>query len=170
MIGKKVIIIGSPGSGKSTFARSLHEITDIPLYHLDMLYWNADRTTVPKEVFRERLDQVMKNDAWIIDGNYNGTMEVRLQKCDTVIFLDYPCNVCVAGIKSRIGKVRSDIPWVEHELDRDFLSFVIDFEKESKPKILGLFEKYPEKTVITFHSRDEAEQYLKKLAEKYPMP
>ena len=67
---KKIIVIGCPGSGKSTFARALHNKTGIPLYHLDMMYWNADKTTVGKRAFLERLSAVLEREAWIIDGNY----------------------------------------------------------------------------------------------------
>ena len=98
---KKVIVIGCPGSGKSTFSKSLHRITGIPLFHLDMLFWNADKTTVEKSVFLDRLLKIFQNDEWIIDGNYASTMELRMQKCDTVIFLDYPLDVCLNGIKER---------------------------------------------------------------------
>ena len=87
---KKVIVIGCPGSGKSTFSKSLHKITNIPLFHLDMIFWNADKTTVEKPVFLDRLLNIIQNDKWIIDGNYGSTMELRMQACDTVIFLDYP--------------------------------------------------------------------------------
>ena len=72
---EKVIIIGCPGSGKSTFGRKLERITGLPLYHLDMMFWNEDRTTVPKELFIERLQETMSNSKWIIDGNYGGSME-----------------------------------------------------------------------------------------------
>ena len=87
---RKVMIIGCPGSGKSTFARALHAATGLPLYYLDMLYWNADKTTVSKEVFRGRLREILDTDAWILDGNYGSTIEIRLEACDTVFFLDYP--------------------------------------------------------------------------------
>ena len=161
--GKKVIVIGCPGSGKSTFARALHSILALPLYHLDQLYWNADRTTVPKEVFRQRLCAVLQKDLWIIDGNYGSTMELRLEKCDTVFFLDYPVDVCLEGIRARSGKPREDIPWVEITPDPEFLQFIRDFETESRPAILALLEKYPEKQVITFHTRLEADAYLREL-------
>ncbi|MBO5715969.1 MAG: adenylate kinase, partial [Clostridia bacterium] len=67
---KKIIVIGCPGSGKSVFSRALHNKTGVPLFHLDMMYWNADKTTVEKKVFLERLSVVLEKNEWIIDGNY----------------------------------------------------------------------------------------------------
>ena len=72
---KKAIIIGCPGSGKSTFARKLQDISDLPLYHLDMIYWTPDRTIIPKEEFLEILSEILAQEQWIIDGNYASTME-----------------------------------------------------------------------------------------------
>ena len=110
---KKVIVIGCPGSGKSTFSRQLHNLTGLPLYHLDLLNWNEDKTTVAKEIFLKRLHNVLSEDSWIIDGNYNSSMDIRLNACDTVFFLDYPTDICLDGIKQRKGTKRSDMPWVE---------------------------------------------------------
>ena len=95
---KRIMVIGCPGSGKSTFSRTLHKLTGIPLFHLDLMNWNSDRTTVDKAVFRERLSNTIQMDEWIIDGNYGSTIELRLKACDTVVFLDYPLNVCLNGI------------------------------------------------------------------------
>lgn len=160
---QKVMIIGCPGSGKSTFARALQAATGLPLYYLDMLYWNADKTTVSKEVFRGRLREILDTDAWILDGNYGSTMEMRLEKCDTVFFLDFPVAVCLGGIQARFGKPRADMPWVETEEDAEFLNFIKAFEAESKPKILTLLAQHPEKQVITFRSREESATYLQSL-------
>lgn len=162
---QKIMVIGCPGSGKSTFSRALHEITGLPLYHLDMLNWNADRTTVEKEVFRNRLAEVIVKDNWIMDGNYGSTMELRMQACDTVFFLDYPLEVCMNGITERRGKERPDMPWIESadEVDEEFIEFVKNYNSESRPEVMTLLERYADKNIIIFKSRNESEAFLKQL-------
>lgn len=159
---KKVIVIGCPGSGKSTFSRKLHNVTGIPLFHLDMMYWNSDRTTVEKTVFFERLSKTIQMDEWIIDGNYGSTMELRLQACDTVIFLDYPLDVCLEGIKARRGKPRPDMPWIENEDEEDaeFIAFIKNFNFQSRPEVMELLVKYSYKDIYVFKSRNETEEFL----------
>ena len=163
---KKVIIIGCPGSGKSTLSRAIHEKTGIPLHHLDMMFWNADRTTVEKQVFLDRLSAAMEQDTWIIDGNYGSTMEMRLAACDTVFFLDYPVDVCLEGIRQRRGKPRSDMPWFEsEEEDADFIDFIKNYNSESRPQVMELLEKYAHKNIFVFENRDEKDAFLKHLGE-----
>lgn len=158
---KKIIVIGCPGSGKSTFSKSLHKITKIPLYHLDMLFWNEDKTTVEKSVFLDRLLKIIENSEWIIDGNYGSTMELRIQKCDTVIFLDYPLDVCLNGINERKGKPRSDMPWIESdEDDAEFVEFIKNYNSQSRPKVMELLKKYSQKEIYIFSTRAEAEDFL----------
>ena len=160
---EKIIVIGCPGSGKSTFARALHQITGIPLCHLDRLFWNPDKTTVEKSVFLQRLSQVLQTDRWIIDGNYASTMALRMQACDTVIFLDYPLAVCLAGIRERKGKVRSDMPWVEDETDDpEFLALIQNYNTQSRPQVMTLLEQHADKKIHIFQSRAEAEKFLQK--------
>ena len=157
---KKVIVIGCPGSGKSTVSRALHNKTGIPLYHLDMMYWNADKTTVEKSIFLERLSAVLEKNEWIIDGNYGSTMELRMAACDTVIFLDYPLDICLDGIKERRGKPRSDMPWIETEEDAEFIEFIKNYNEQQKPKVLELLEKYSDKNIVVFKSREQADAFL----------
>ena len=157
---KKVIVIGCPGSGKSTVSWALHNKTGIPLYHLDMMYWNADKTTVEKSVFLERLSVVLEKDEWIIDGNYGSTMELRVAACDTVIFLDYPLDVCLDGIRERRGKPRSDMPWIETEEEAEFIEFIKSYKEQQKPKVFELLEKYSDKNIIIFESREQADAFL----------
>ena len=155
-------MIGCPGSGKSTFSRELHRVTGLPLYHLDMMYWNADRTTVEKAIFRKRLGDVIAEDAWIIDGNYGSTMEMRMAACDTVIFLDYPTELCLAGIRARQGKPRSDMPWIEEGDDEEFLAFVRDYNSDSRPTVMKSLETYADKNIYIFHDRSEADAFLER--------
>ena len=157
---KKIIVIGCPGSGKSTFARALHNQTGIPLYHLDMMYWNADKTTVEKSVFIDRLSAVLEKDEWIVDGNYMSTMEIRLARCDTVFFLDYPLDVCLDGIEKRRGKPRSDMPWIESEADAEFIEFIKNYNSQIKPKVMELITEYCDKNIIVFKSREQADAFF----------
>ena len=162
---KRVIVIGCPGSGKSTFSRALSEKTGLPLVHLDLLNWNSDRTTVPRELFHSRLRDAMAEDTWIIDGNYGSTMELRLAACDTVFFLDYSTEVCMDGILTRRGTARPDMPWIEDpaDVDEEFLEFVKNYERDSRPHALALLEGFPEKEIVVFHDRQEAAAYLEHL-------
>ena len=162
---KKVIVIGCPGAGKSTFARALSEKTQLPVYHLDLFFWNEDKTTVPHPEFLRRLHQAMREDAWIIDGNYGSTMELRVAACDTVFFLDYPLEVCLAGLQERKGKSRPDFPFHFPKVEKNdaFYQFVERYAEESRPRVLELLSRYADKTVITFRTRDEASAYLEQL-------
>ena len=157
---QKILIIGCPGSGKSTLARALQEKTGIPLCHLDMLYWNADKTVVEKEVFLDRLSAVLATERWIMDGNFSSTMEMRLAACDAVIFLDYPTELCIESVRTRRGKPRPDLPWIEQEEDAEFMAYIKSFATERRPQILALLEKYGEKRIFIFKSRAEADAFL----------
>lgn len=163
---KKVIVIGCPGSGKSTLSRTLHNITGIPLFHLDMFYWNSDRTIVNKDIFLEKNLSIIQKNEWIMDGNYASTMELRLQVCDTVIFLDYPLEVCLNGIKERRGKTRTDMPWFEKEDEEDaeFIEFVKNYNSECRPMVMELLDKYSDKDIYIFKNRSEADEFLKQLS------
>lgn len=161
---QKVIIIGCPGSGKSTFARKLQSKTNLPLYYLDMIWHKADKTTIEQNEFDEELKEITEKDRWIIDGNYMRTLEIRLKECDTVFLLDFPLEVCIKGATERIGTKREDMPWVESEFDDEFHQWITDFPSKQLPKIYSLLEKYAEnKEIIIFKSRDEAENYLRNL-------
>lgn len=162
---QKIIVIGCPGSGKSTFSRVLHNITGLPLFHLDQMYWNEDKTTVEKSVFLKRLQDAMVQSAWIIDGNYGSTMEMRMEACDTVIFLDYPVEVCLSGIQARRGKMRSDMPWVSSEEDAEFMAFIQNYREESRPKVMELLRKYAHKDIYIFTDRGKGDAFLKSLGD-----
>ena len=161
---EKVIVIGCPGSGKTTFAEKLKKCTGLPLYYLDAIWHKPDKTHIPREKFDEKIKEIFKKSEWIIDGNYGRTIEMRLKECDTVFLFDLPTDVCIQGATERIGKDRYDLPWLETELDPEFEGFIKEFSEKSLPKIYDLIEKYrAEKEVIIFKTREETDEYLKRL-------
>ena len=161
---KKVVVVGCPGSGKSTFARKLQEKTGLPLYYLDMIWHKPDKTTLTKEEFDEKLHELIARDEWIIDGNYSRTLEPRLQACDTAFVFDLPLEVCLAGAQARVGTKRIDMPWEETELSQEFLNYILSFSQQQLPRLLQLAQQYSsQKQVIFFRSRRECDDFLKSL-------
>ena len=161
---KRILVIGCPGSGKSYFSRALAEKLGLPLVHLDMLNWNADGTNVERDVFDARLDDVLSRDEWIIDGNYGRTMERRMERCDTIFFLDFPTKVCLGGVRERMGKPRPDMPFDPPDADDDeFMEFIRRYNDESRPSVLELLEKHSDRGTVVFRDRDEVNDYLANL-------
>lgn len=159
---KKILVIGSPGAGKSTFSKELHKLTDIPLHHLDLIWHRPDRTTIPKPEFIEKISKLMEADSWILDGNYSSTLDLRLKEADTVFFLDYPVEQCLEGARERVGKPRNDLPWQEESFDPEFKHFIETFQYTRRPLIYEqLLSHYSDlEKIYIFHSREEAEAYL----------
>lgn len=161
---QKIIVIGCPGSGKTTFAKRLAELTKLPIYHLDAIWHKPDKTHIPREEFDGRIKEIFKEKRWIIDGNYRRTIEMRVKEANTVVLFDLPKEVCLEGALARVGVAREDIPWQEEELDPKFKEEIERFSDVVLPEIyeiLGRHEK--EKKIIVFKSRNEADAFLRKL-------
>lgn len=157
----KIIVIGSPGSGKSTFSRKLSKITGIDIYHLDNIFWNEDRTSIEISEFDKEVKCIIEKQSWIIDGNYFVNMHERINFADTVFFLDYNTDVCISGIMERRGEKKDDIPFVEpeDEIDEDLLNLVKDFKIKVRPEIFKLLNNCNKKIYI-FKTRDETQRFL----------
>lgn len=162
MNAKKIMIIGSPGSGKSTFARKLRDKSGLPLFYLDMIKHKPDRTEILREEFNIKLAEIIKMPEWIIDGNYQRTLEVRMEKADTIILFDLPTEVCLDGAKARIGTKREDLPWIETEetFEGEFKQWIEDFSEKQLPEIYSLLEKYRDKEIVVFRSREDADVFI----------
>ena len=163
--GRKIIILGCPGSGKSTLASQLAEKTGLPLVHLDQIWWKEDKSHISRPEFDQKLEEILKAENWIIDGDYSRTYEVRFKNCDTVIFLDYSKQTCLNGISRRVGTARKDLPWIDEQLDPALVELVESYRSKKRPQIYQLIERYPEKRIRIFRNRNAAARWLASLDE-----
>jgi len=170
---KKVLVIGSSGAGKSTFALSLGKLLDIEVVHLDALYWNPGWIETPKAAWAETVAELVKRDSWIMDGNYSGTFDLRFKACDAVIFLDMPRLVCLWRVLKRSmiyrNRSRPDMAARCHEkLDSEFIEFILwvwNYPKTRRPEVLELMRANAgSRKMIRLRSPAEAERYLLTLA------
>ncbi|MDY6430783.1 MAG: adenylate kinase [Bacilli bacterium] len=160
----KVLVVGPSGAGKSSMSCKLRDILKLPLYHLDNIFWKKDRTHITREEFDTKLSELLSKDSWIIDGDYSRTYEIRMQRADTIVFLDYPLEVCLEGAESRIGKSRPDIPWKEDVFDPKFKQWIINWFENTRPRVLLLLEKYKSaKLVVILSSRKEGDEFINSL-------
>ena len=160
---KKAIVIGCPGSGKTTFSEKLNKTTGLPLYYLDAVWHKPDRTHIPRDEFDKRLAEILSEEEWIIDGNYSRTVEVRIKSCDTVFLFDLPTEVCIQGATERLGTARYDMPWIDTVLDPTFRQEIERFREDVLPRIYELLDEYKEgRQIVIFKSRQQADEYIDK--------
>lgn len=161
---KRAVVIGCSGSEKSVFSRKLRDVTGLTLYYLDMIWHKPDGTNISRDEFDEKLRSIMSRDSWIIDGNYQRTLETRIKACDTVFLFDLPTETCIEGALSRIGKRREDMPWFENELDPGFRQWIESFRTNQLPEIYRLLEKYKNgRQIVIFRTREQADKFIEKL-------
>jgi len=162
---KKILVIGSGGAGKSTFARRLGDTLQIEVIHLDWVYWRPNWVETPKEEWRRTVEALAAGDAWIMDGNYGGTREMRIRACDTVIFLDIPRRVCMYRILKRSlmfrGKTRPDMAeGCVEKFDLEFILWVWKYPKRGRLEILDQRSRFGNKNFIVLRSAHELESFL----------
>jgi adenylate kinase family enzyme len=138
---QRVVIIGCGGSGKSTLARNLGDLLGLPVHHLDRLYWRSGWAETPKPEWTSIVEELCAQSAWIIDGNFGGTMDLRLSAADAVIFLDMPTLTCLWGVIRRLLKYRGGIrpdmsAGCPERLSLDFLWWIWTFRRIRRPAIL----------------------------------
>lgn len=164
---KRIIVIGCGGAGKSTLSRKLSDKLNIPVYHLDKIFWNRGWIQTPQEEFDIKLKSLVNKDKWIIDGNYIRTLDMRVERADTIIFINMSTYLCLyRAIKRRImykGKSRPDMAeGCPEGIDFEFFKWILTYNKKVKPEILEKLKKYNDKTVIILNGKKEVKDFINK--------
>ena len=163
------MIIGCGGAGKSTLARKLGEKTGLPVVHLDQIWWAPGNWQhLEKPEFDEKLAIELQKPRWILDGNFNRTIEQRLAACDTVIYLDYPRLICLKNWLCRViknwGHHRPDMtPGCTEWFDPEFVKWIWNFNKNNRARYYDLLDKAEGKRIVILKSRRQAERFLREL-------
>ena len=163
---KRVLVIGSGGSGKTTLARRLAERTGLPLIHLDALYWRPGWDPTPSDEWRAKIDALLRDERWIMDGNYGGTLDLRLEACDTVVFLDLSRWVCLWRVLTRRlrhrGEVRAEMaPGCPERFTWEFLEWIWTYPARRRPAILQRLEALRgRKAIYVLHSTRAVAEFL----------
>lgn len=169
---KRIMVIGACGAGKSTFSKKLHDITGLAIYHLDQYYWKPNWKETPDEEWKSIVDELSEKERWIIDGNYSSTLDIRIEKADTIIYLNQSTFVLLYRITKRIllnyKRKRSDMAeGCNERFDKEFYHFVLSFNKKIKPRILKKIEGLnSSKTVHIIKNNKELTSLLKDLEKK----
>jgi adenylate kinase family enzyme len=163
---KKILVIGPGGAGKSTLAARLGKLLKIEVLHLDRFYWRRGWEETPKPEWRERVQELLKREAWVMDGNFSGTLDLRLEACDTVVFLDMPRTLCLWRVFKRTIMYRKEsrpdmAEGCPEKLDLKFMLWIWNYPSQSKPKVLKRIEAAGRaKNVVWLRSTDEVERFL----------
>ena len=162
---ERIQIMGCSGSGKSTLARKLGEKTGLPVVHIDRLFWKSGWVESSKEEIDTKILAAAAGERWIMDGNYSRTLRHRLERCDLVVYLDFPRWFCVLSVIRRylqnLGRVRPDMPeGCPEKIDREFLHWVWNFNQGHREKFLTMLGKLPPERVIILKNRREVNRFV----------
>ena len=165
---ERIIIIGCGGAGKSTLARQLGEKLDIPVVHLDTLFWKPGWIEETAEEFDRKLAAELEKPKWIMDGNFNRTMPQRVAKCDTIIYLDFNRFACIRGVIKRVlttyGTVRPDMgEGCPERIDFEFLKWVWNYNRDKRERNYRLLNEAFHAETVVLKNRRMVRRFLSEL-------
>lgn len=167
MNSKRILVIGCPGSGKSTLSRKLSQKSKLSVLHLDTYYWKANWQEPSEAEWRSTANELCKQAEWIMDGNYHSTYDLRFPVADLIIFLDQPRLLCIKRALFRIVQyskkiTRPDMAVGCHEsFDWSFYKYIWNFNRDIRPKTYAASEKYNcSKKLIVLKNDREIDAFL----------
>lgn len=167
----RVVVVGSGGSGKSTLSRRLGQITGLPVVHLDRLYWRPGWIPTPAPEWEAILRDITGAESWVLDGAYSATIESRLARADTVIFLDLPRMVSLFRVLRRAiryrGRERPDMAsGCPEKVDREFLAWIWNYPVRNRGPLLAKLREAERRGVAIHRLRTsrEVRHFLRALA------
>lgn len=164
-VAKRILILGCPGSGKTTLSITLAKHTGLEVIHLDRYFWKPNWTRSSDDEWPLTVDELSLGAEWIIDGNYISTLEIRLSRADLVIFLDFNRFTCLfsaffRAVKNR-GKQRHDIgEGCPERIDFEFLKYVYSFNKLHRPRMIEALKNLPDEKIIVLKSRRQVNKWI----------
>jgi adenylate kinase family enzyme len=162
---ERVLVLGSSGSGKSTFAKQLGKKLGIDVIHLDSHYWQPDWTYTPENEWEQKIERLLEKESWIMDGNYMSTLSQRLEYADTVIFLDLNRVKCLWRCVSRYLKYQGEnrpelAAGCNEKIDKDFLKWIWNYPREVRPRILKMLGDQPEIKMVVLRGTGDIDNFL----------
>ncbi len=166
---QRILVIGSPGAGKSTLARKLARRLDLPLFHLDRMHWLPGWVERNRDEGRAELAGVLAQDRWIIDGNYGSILPMRLKRADTVVWLDYPTWLCLGRALKRWwryrGTNRPDMTeGCPERLNAEFFLYILKFRSAWQARNAAALDQFAGK-VVRLSSPAQTQNWL----EQFPV-
>jgi adenylate kinase family enzyme len=162
---RKILVIGPGGAGKSTLASQLGKLLNIEVLHLDKFYWHPGWIERPRSEWLKTVEELLSRESWIMDGNYSGTLEIRLQACDTVIFLDMARTLCLWRVLKRAMMYRNHsrpdmADGCKEKLSLEFMLWIWNYSRRTRPKVVRMLESIPEKKVIWLQTQTDINGFL----------
>ncbi|SCL21650.1 Adenylate kinase [Micromonospora rhizosphaerae] len=163
---RRILIVGSAGAGKSTLAREVARRLDLPLIHLDRHYWRPGWVPADEALFRAEVAELAAGPAWVMDGNYQATFDLRLSRADLLVLCDPPRLLCLVRVLRRRwahrATLRPDLPaGCPEQIDLEFLRYVWRYPRRSRPRVFAALRKHaPDLPVVRLRGRADVRRWL----------